>query len=138
MTEIAEKTMTFDELIAIATAMVQERRVQEQLSVASKRAPEWLQGLKQKEKRMAEHDATAQQAEDKVATLTAQVPALEKTVQRLQKEVANWKHDLAEKKKIEEQELAQVRVAIDVAKKELADLNQERESFKARVTQLVG
>ncbi len=138
MTEIAEKTMTFDELIAIATAMVQERRVQEQLSVASKRAPEWLQGLKQKEKRLAEREATAQHVEDKVATLTAQVPTLEKTVQRLQKEVANWKHDLAEKKKIEDQELAQVRVAIDLAKKELADLNQERESFKARVTQLVG
>ncbi len=133
-----EKIMSLEEVISTVAATEQEDRVREQLSVARRRMPEALRALKHEKKLRAERDATAQQAEAQVATLTAQVPALEKTVQRLQREAANWKHDLAEKRKIEELELTQVRVAIDLAKKELADLKQEQERFKARVTQLVG
>ncbi|MCH8039554.1 MAG: hypothetical protein IH977_04325 [Nitrospinae bacterium] len=133
-----EKMMGLDEVIAALTAMEQEERVRQQLSVALRRAPEVLRACKHEKTLRAEREATAQHLENTVAQLNVQVPALEKTVQRLQKDAANWKHDLAEKKKIEEQELAQVRAEIDAGKKELVNMNQERERFKARMNQFVG
>ena len=130
----SEKIMSLDEVIASLSAMEQEERVRQQLSVAIRRAPEVLRACKHEKKLRAEREATAQELEDRIAALRNEVPALEKTVQRLQKELAGWKSDLQEKEKIKAQRLSELDGQIETKEQRLAELMAKLEDVRVRAS----